>query len=676
MDGTPNLTLPYIIAAQAQKHVTHNEALRALDAIVQLMVMDKDLSAPPASPADGARYIVAAGATGAWSGHSGRVAAYQDGAWMFYVPREGWLAWAADEDELYAYTGSAWALFASGGGGGIGNVVEDATPQLGGDLDANGNSIGFDDATGITDDSGNEQLVFHKTASAANQIGVTNAAAGNSPQIGAEGDDADISLRLRGKGTGFVDADKLGINATADTTNRLAVRSAASLFDNTGNGHQQKINKAAAGDTASQLYQTGYSGRAEFGLIGDDDFHVKVSADGTTWNEALIVDKATGAARFPSTFYVDLPAGSAPATPASGKVRLYAKADKSFYQKDDAGAETALAGGGSGGGTANPNLLANPDGRIDQRHGGSAATTADDAYGGPDRWYSLTQTAAITVQRQTNGEDGMPFYQRLTQAQATAQRMGRATILESADSRQVRGAQLTLSGRIRCSSGQAIRYAILEWTGTADAVTSDVVANWASSTYTAGNFFLGSNLTVAAVGTITPAANTWTDLTALTGTCGSSANNLIVMIWTEGTAAQNVTLDFRLKLEQGASATAYQQRHLAVEAALCERFYQKSYDADTAPGTAFTAGGDGPEFQHASGTMGVTLMLAARMRAAPTVTVYDAAGNADKVSYYNGSWQNNGALSVLAARQTLVYYQHAISGALFTNFHYAADAEL
>jgi hypothetical protein len=64
--------------------------------------------------------------------------------------------------------------------------------------------------------------------------------------------------------------------------------------DNVGNGHQQKINKAAAGDTASTLYQTGYSGRAEFGLTGDDNFHVKVSPDGSTWYEAMIVDRSTG----------------------------------------------------------------------------------------------------------------------------------------------------------------------------------------------------------------------------------------------------------------------------------------------------------------------------------------------------------------------------------------------
>lgn len=86
----------------------------------------------------------------------------------------------------------------------------------------------------------------------------------------------------------------LGINATADTTNRLAVRSDASLFDNVGGGHQHKINKAAAGDTASLLYQTGYSGRAELGLSGDDKLHVKVSANGSTWYEAMVADGATG----------------------------------------------------------------------------------------------------------------------------------------------------------------------------------------------------------------------------------------------------------------------------------------------------------------------------------------------------------------------------------------------
>ncbi len=190
------------MAAQAQKHVTHNEALRALDALVQLMVLDKDLVTPPGSPAEGARYIVAVQPHRRLVGQAGRIAAYQDAAWAFHPPREGWLAWVADEDTLYVSSGTAWAEHAAGGE--IGSLVEDATPQLGGDLDGNGHRIGFGSGTGITDDAGNEQLVFHKTASAVNQVGIANAAAGGAPQIAAEGGDADVDLvlpRARGPGT-------------------------------------------------------------------------------------------------------------------------------------------------------------------------------------------------------------------------------------------------------------------------------------------------------------------------------------------------------------------------------------------------------------------------------------------------------------------------------------------
>ena len=92
-DISPHLLLPYLVAAQAQKHVTHNEALRLLDAVVQLSVLDRDLTAPPASPADGDRYIVASGATGLWAGWDLNVTTWVDGVWMRLVPRPGWLAW-------------------------------------------------------------------------------------------------------------------------------------------------------------------------------------------------------------------------------------------------------------------------------------------------------------------------------------------------------------------------------------------------------------------------------------------------------------------------------------------------------------------------------------------------------------------------------------------------------
>ena len=70
--------------------------------------------------------------------------------------------------------------------------------------------------------------------------------------------------------------DPISISATAYANQRLTLMSPASLFDHEGNGHQHKINTAADNDTASLLFQTGYSGRAEFGTTGDDDFHVEV----------------------------------------------------------------------------------------------------------------------------------------------------------------------------------------------------------------------------------------------------------------------------------------------------------------------------------------------------------------------------------------------------------------
>ncbi len=200
-DITPNLALPYIMPAQAQKHVTHNEAIRFLDALVQLSVLAMDLASPPETPADGVRYIVGTDAYGDWEGHDAEVAAFQDGAWAFYAPRVGWMAWVAEDAMLMAWDGSAWV----GAGGGT-NPVE------------------------------------------------------------------------------FV-----GINATADEANRLSLSSAASLFNHAGAGHQLKLNKAEATDTASLLFQTGYSGRAEMGTAGDDDFHIKVSEDGSAWRESMTI---------------------------------------------------------------------------------------------------------------------------------------------------------------------------------------------------------------------------------------------------------------------------------------------------------------------------------------------------------------------------------------------------
>jgi hypothetical protein len=109
-DATTHLLLPYILAAQAQKHVTHNEALRILDGLVQLSVLDRDLTAPPNSPADGDRYIVASGATGDWAGWDLNIALWTDGTWLRLPPRIGWRTWVEDEAVLLVWTGAAWEV--------------------------------------------------------------------------------------------------------------------------------------------------------------------------------------------------------------------------------------------------------------------------------------------------------------------------------------------------------------------------------------------------------------------------------------------------------------------------------------------------------------------------------------------------------------------------------------
>lgn len=208
---TPNLALPFIMQGQAQKEVTHNEALNLLDALVQLAVLDRDLAAPPGSPAEGERWIVKTPGSGAWSDRDNQIAAWQDGAWRFSSPRVGWLAYVVDEQSLLAWTGGAWA---------------------------------------------NALNAFQRLL-------------------------------------------MLGVNTDADTSNRLAVKSDGALFSHDdvtpGTGDMRvALNKSAAARDAGFTFQDAFSTRALFGLLGDDDFTIKVSPDGAVFRTALSIDKDTG----------------------------------------------------------------------------------------------------------------------------------------------------------------------------------------------------------------------------------------------------------------------------------------------------------------------------------------------------------------------------------------------
>lgn len=208
-DSSPRLALPYIQPSQAQKHVTHNEGMALLDALVQLSVESMSQTVPPTDPGPTVRHIVPPGATGAWAGQDGRVALRAEGGgWVFVIPAVGWQAWVADEGRMVVRRGGNWA-----------DLVETRL------------------AEGVA---------------------------------------------------------RLGVNTTATGADRLAVAGEGTLFTHQTGDHRIKVNKGLAGDTASLVFQTGFSGRAEMGLTGSDAFAVKVSDDGTVFRTAISVGPATG----------------------------------------------------------------------------------------------------------------------------------------------------------------------------------------------------------------------------------------------------------------------------------------------------------------------------------------------------------------------------------------------
>ncbi len=215
METTGRFDLPLIMPNQAQKHITHNEALTLIDGLCHLVIKSFGQTTPPVDALIDEAYVIGANATGLWFDEDNNIALNTDTGWRFIAPRQGIIALDSGSSKLVLFDQGAWQP--------LGNAVDLSTSFL------------------------------------------------------------------------------LGINTTADTTNRLALRSNAALLTalhvgDGGNGDMQlKINKETAGDTASLLYQTGFSGRAELGLAGDDAFRLKVSADGSSWTDALLINNSTGA---------------------------------------------------------------------------------------------------------------------------------------------------------------------------------------------------------------------------------------------------------------------------------------------------------------------------------------------------------------------------------------------
>lgn len=84
--------------------------LKMLDVVTRASIKDRDLTAPPGSPAEGDAYIPATTATGLWAGHEDDIAVYTQSAWYFLTPKQGWLFYIEDEAVISVYkTATGWS---------------------------------------------------------------------------------------------------------------------------------------------------------------------------------------------------------------------------------------------------------------------------------------------------------------------------------------------------------------------------------------------------------------------------------------------------------------------------------------------------------------------------------------------------------------------------------------
>lgn len=201
MIDTPNLGLPYIDGGQAQKHVTHNEALRILDAAIQIAVLDRTRTAPPTTPAEGERHVVAVGAGGAWSGHAQAIATWQDGAWAFLVPKAGWCIWSVADAIMLVFDGTAWRD--------LRNLALDNAAHLGVNTAADGVNrlsvksdavlLSHDD---VTPGSGDMRMVLNKALAAKDAGLIFQTGFSARALLGLLGDD-NLAIKVSADGTVF-----------------------------------------------------------------------------------------------------------------------------------------------------------------------------------------------------------------------------------------------------------------------------------------------------------------------------------------------------------------------------------------------------------------------------------------------------------------------------------------
>lgn len=288
---------------------------------------------------------------------------------------------------------------------------------------------------------------------------------------------------------------------------------------------------------------------------------------------------------------------------------------------------------------AKVNWLVNGEFRLAQAQDATTLTTVTDGGYGPDQWIMLDSNGGSTSKyRRVTGEQAGTYYTKyigqFDQTNGVAKQIMTCQPLESEKSISLRGQQSTFSFYARTDGTEitTLRACIGEWTSTVDQPTIDIVSSWAATPTWIANFAClntPSDITISDV---------WSQ-TSITATFGSTVNNIFVCVWTPNAEAQNDTFYLsQAQLVLGSTAVPWIQVKKTIDEDIveAERFYEKSYNLDVAPGTATLAGIFVWAANSNSNGKGFVPYRHVKFKN-PAISWWDAAGNASKTSWWTSA---------------------------------------
>lgn len=330
-DASANLGLPYILPSQAQKHVTHNEALRRLDALVQLSVVDRNRAEPPLEPIEGQRHIVGNAATGIWLGRDTSIASFLDGGWRFHEARPGWFAWCQEEKDLLVFADAAWASFAELVSASVTQLDDLEGLGVGATPDAINRFSLSSPASLFSHEGAGHQIKINKASPADTASVLMQSAYGGRGEIGLCSND-DLTFKVSADGASWCDAIRIlgGSGRTIFPRTSLPERLLLNLFQDGGRfAGSPEAAGLSIGAFAAPNWLNAYNG-AVFSAAGkftNDNMTNGGAGAALPEQVASLIDrlKAPSARRYGPEFYLmRVVAGSGTASPrGSGGVTRY-----------------------------------------------------------------------------------------------------------------------------------------------------------------------------------------------------------------------------------------------------------------------------------------------------------------------------------------------------------------